>query len=121
MDSGPAAKAIGERAEHHLTKAQAEEESRDDELDVVPARHSEVVADGGQRRQHRVGGERRERHQQGDEGNELAKSKGGCDGRSVHSFPRNHVTRLLKSSGWSTHTKWSALSRMCIWALGMLL
>ena len=35
-----------------------------------------------------------------------------------YSFSMNHSTSALKSSHWSSHRKWLALSRMCIWALG---
>ena len=75
MDGGFASKTVGERAEDDLTEGEPEEHRRDDELDIVPARRPEVVAYGGQRRQHRVGGERGEGHQQADEGHELAGAK----------------------------------------------
>ena len=50
------------------------------ELHVVRARRPEVAADRRQGRQHRVDGERDERHQQRDERHELAGAKGRAVG-----------------------------------------
>ena len=85
MDSGPAPDTVGERAENDLAQAEPQEQSRDDELDVVRTRRPEVVTDGGQRRQHRVGRKRDERYQQGDKSKEFAGTKGGSAGLWVHS------------------------------------
>ena len=85
MNRGLAPDAIGERAEEHLAEPQPQEQRGDDILDVVRTRDPEVVADRGQRGQHRVGRERDQRHQEGDEGNELAGTKDGPGGRSTHS------------------------------------
>ena len=137
-------KTVGEWAEDDLTEGEPEEHGRDDELDIVPAWRTEVVTYGRQRRQHRVGRERGERHQQGRRGPGIrrhearvvrlnlpprASRRAGQGAVSTislrrprrYSLPRNHVARLLKSSGWSSHMKWLARSKMCIWASGMLL
>ena len=74
--------------------AEPQEHSRDDELDVVPAHCPEVAADLGQRRQHRVDRERDERHQQRDERNEFAGTKGRLDLDPAHP-PTTHAQRHL--------------------------
>ena len=80
MDRGPASDPVGERAEDELTDAESHEQGRDDELDVVPARHAEVLTDRGQRRQHGVDRERHQRHEERGERDELADREGGPDG-----------------------------------------
>ena len=79
MDGGSPANPVGERTEDELTDAESDEQRGDDELDVVPARHPEVLADRGQRGQHGVDRERHERHQEGGERDELADREGGPD------------------------------------------
>ena len=80
VDRGPAAHPIRERTEDELTDAESDEQCRDDELDVVPARHAEVLTDRGQRGQHRVDRERHERHEERGERDELADPEGRPDG-----------------------------------------
>ena len=92
MDRRLPSDAVGERAENDLTQAEPQEQHRNDELDVVSARHSQLVAYRGQRRQHRVDRERDERHQEGNEGNELAETKGGSDG-AAHLASRRETGR----------------------------
>ena len=76
MDRGPAADPVRERTEDELTDAETDEQGGDDELDVVPAGHPEVLADRGQRGQHGVDRERHERHQEGGERDELGDQEG---------------------------------------------
>ena len=76
-NGGLAADEVGERAEEKLSEAEPEEEGGDDELHVVALRRAEIAPDCGQGGQHRVDRERDERHQEGDEGDELAGAEHG--------------------------------------------
>ena len=80
MDRGPAPDPVRKRAEDELADAESQEQRRDDELDIVAARHAEVLADCRERRQHRVDRERHERHEEGGERNELGDPEGRLDG-----------------------------------------
>ena len=80
MDRGPASDSVRERTEDELAQAEPHKERRDDELDVVAAGHAEVLADRGERGQHRVDRERHERHEEGGERDELADRERGPDG-----------------------------------------
>ena len=81
---------------------------RDDELGVVRARHPEVAADRGQRRQHRVDRERDERHQEGDERNELAETKGRPVRRPAHAPLRPAITKRSLARESQTPTRRTA-------------
>ena len=76
-DGGLAADEVGERAEDKLPEPEPEEERGDHELHVVALRRAEIAPDRRQRRQHGVDRERDERHQERDEGHELAGAEHG--------------------------------------------
>ena len=108
MDGGLASDAVGEGAEDDLADPDSQEHGGDDELAVVRVRGSEVASDHGERRQHRIGRERDERHQEGDEENELRSSKRGCVPLRPHRQWRSMVTIPPRSTASARNFKPSA-------------
>ena len=66
-----AAEAVGERPEDELRHTEADHVGGDDELPLVLVGHAQILAHVGQGGQHDVDGQRIERHEGSDEGNEF--------------------------------------------------
>ena len=64
------------------TEPDTQEEGGNDKLHIVALCHTEIAADLGQRRQHRIGGERGKRHHERDQRHGLAGPQQGPHNRT---------------------------------------
>ena len=88
-----AAEPIGQRPVDDLRGAEAEQIGGDDPLPLVLVADPEALADGGQCRQHGIDREGIDRHQGGDQGDELLEPHAGC-GRGRSCGERRHGSGL---------------------------
>jgi len=71
----PAAKAVGQRSVEQLRRAEPQHIGGDDPLPLVALGNPQRLADGRQCRQHPVDRQRVDRHQRGDQGDELSEAE----------------------------------------------